>query len=237
MPSISFKQSEFPYSFTEEIKQLRTNIEYSGANTKVISLTSSTENEGKSTISYELCRSFAELGKRVLLIDADMRKSVLHTKIMPGQQKPRGLSYFLSGQSELANVLCSTDLPNFYCILAGRIPPNPSELLSSQRMKALIDWARERFDYVFFDCPPINLVVDASIVVSNSDGAIVVVKANSVHRREAQAVIKTIERTECPVIGVVLNQIKTNTKGYYKKYGYYGKGYGYGHRPDSKTSK
>lgn len=220
MISVSFKKANYPYSFTEEIKQIRTNIEYSGIDNKVIMLTSSTAGEGKSLLSFEICRSFAELGKNVLLIDADMRKSKLFSKIAGSGKKPYGLSYFLSGQSELENVLCKTDTPNLYCIFAGRVPPNPSELLASSRMESLIAWARDKFDYVFIDCPPINLVVDAAVAANYSDAAVLIVKSGNIPRRDAQNIVKQLDRLDCPIIGVVLNQVNEKERAHYKKYGY-----------------
>lgn len=217
---VTFKSNDLPFSVIEEIKLIRTNIEYSGADTKVILFTSSTQSEGKSTISYELCRSIAELGKKVLLIDTDMRRSDIHNHIEG--EKPRGLSYYLSGQSDLETVLCETNTPNMFCIAAGRVPPNPAELLSSKRMANLMEWARLNFDYVIVDTPPINLVVDASIIASYSDASVIVCKAGAIPRKAAQNVVKQLQRVNCPIIGVVLNQVASSNKGYYKKYGYYG---------------
>lgn len=231
MQNISFKKVDFPYSFVEEIKQLRTNIEYSGADNKVIMITSSAEGEGKSTLTFELCRSFAELGKRVLLVDADLRKSTLHSKVTTNP-KPRGLSYFLSGQSELENVLCGTDIPRMYCVISGRVPPNPAELLASSRMHSFIEWAKSQFDYVFIDCPPINIVVDASIVASYADASVLVVKAGDVSRKIIQDAAKQLKKIECPVIGVVLNQVDDKARVAYKKYGY-----GYNQDPNYGVSK
>lgn len=222
MQVIKFKKQELPQAFTEEIKQIRTNIEYSGSDNKVIMLTSSLASEGKSSLTYEISRSFAELGKRVLLIDADLRRSEVHSRVEG--PKPRGLSYFLSGQSELENVLCKVEnVPNLYAIIAGRVPPNPSELLSNQSMKNFMEWARKNFDYIFIDCPPITLVTDASILASYADASIFVVKSGAISRRLAQDAIKQLERMNVPIIGVVLNQHSVK-RGGYKKYGY---GYGY----------
>lgn len=228
--NVTFEENHIPFTVVEELKVLRTNIEYSNEETKVILLTSSKENEGKSTISFELCKSMAELGKKILLIDADMRKSVIHTKVIG--TKPKGLSYYLSGQSDLLTVLCKTNTPNLYCITAGRVPPNPAELLLNKRMQKLISWARETFDYVIIDTPPINLVVDASIIATFSDASIVVIKSGSVPRKQAQNVIKQLNRAECPILGVVLNNVQSNSNEYGKKYGY---GY-YGDKPDERFS-
>ena len=222
--TVEFNHQDLPFNVAEEIKLLRTNIQYSGADTKVIFLTSADQSDGKSTISFELACSMAELGKKTLLLDTDMRRSAMHTRI--DGNKPQGLSYYLSGQAELETVLCRTNITNLYSITAGRVPPNPAELLSSKRMRTLIEWARENYDYIIVDTPPINLVADAAVMASMSDTAIVVIKANKTPRKSAQNVIKLIEKTECPILGVVLNQVSDSGSGYYKKYGYGGDYYG-----------
>lgn len=228
--TVTFKEQELPFNVAEEIKLLRTNIQYSGADTKVILLTSASQGDGKSTISFELACSMAELGKRTLLLDTDMRRSNMHNKV--DGVKPKGLSYYLSGQAELENVLCRANRPNLYCITAGRVPPNPAELLANKRMKTLMEWAREHYDYIIVDTPPINMVVDAAVVASMSDTAIVIIKAGSTPRKAAQNVVKQLEKTECPILGVVLNQVDDSDSGYYKKYGY-GQEY-YGEAVDEK---
>ena len=227
MLSVTFKKSNFPYSYTEEIKQLRTNIEFSGSDKKVIVITSTYANEGKSTLSLELAKSFAELGKNVLLIDADMRSSELAEKRVSNaatQTQLKGLSHLLSGQTTLEQVLVKTDIPHFYTIFSGRVPPNPSELLSNSKMSNLLEWSREQFDIVLIDTPPIKIVADASVVAPLSDGAIMVIKANKVSRKDAQTALKQFDRVNCPILGIVLNQVKQSSSEYKKRgYGYYGK--------------
>lgn len=233
MQVVKFKKQELPQAFTEEIKQIRTNIEYSGSKNKVIMLTSSVASEGKSSLTFQIASSFAELGKRVLIVDADLRKSEVHTKIEG--VKPRGLSYFLSGQSELENVLCKVEnVPNLYIVTSGRVPPNPAELLSSQTMSNFMEWARKNFDYIFVDCPPITLVTDASILATYADASIFVVKSASISRKLAQDAIKQLEKAGVPIIGVVLNQHSVKRSGY-RKYGY-GYGYGYGYYEQDKSN-
>lgn len=219
MLEVGFERKDLPYAYTEELKQLRTNIEFSGSDKKVFLITSAFANEGKSTLSLELCKSFAELGKNVLLIDADMRLSNLASKRVGKTPPPKGLSHLLSGQAAMDQVLYQTDTPHFYTIFAGRVPPNPAELLSNKKTKMLIDWARANFDIVIVDCPPIKLVADASIIAPLTDGALIVLKASSVPRRTALDVVKQFKMINCPIIGIVLNQVKQSSK-YYKKNGY-----------------
>lgn len=221
MLNVSLEKINLPYSFTEELKQLRTNIEFSGKDKQVILVTSTLANEGKSTLVLELARSFAELGKNVLLIDADMRLSELAEKRVGTSTAPKGLSHFLSGQIDIENVLYKTETPHLYTIFAGRVPPNPAELLANSMMASLVTWAKSNFDLVLIDCPPIKLVADASVIAPLSDGAIMVVKANIISRKDAQSAIKKLELTKCPILGVVLNQVNQSSRGYKKgKYSY-----------------
>ena len=140
-----------------------------------------------------------------------------------------GLSSLLSAHSGLEDVLLETDVENFHIILAGKVPPNPAELLSNNRMTKLIEICRNEYDYVVIDCPPINLVVDAAIVAPRCDGVVMVVASNSIPYRLAQSAIAQMEATNTPILGVVLNMVDQRSDkyyyrkgyGYYKKYGYY----------------
>lgn len=118
----------------EAYKTLRTNLSFAGKDVKVISLTSCTPNEGKSSVSFQLCMSLAESGKKTVLVDADMRRSVLRGRYKASREK-YGLSHYLSGQAEYDDVCCRTNVENFDIIFAGPVPPNPSELLSGDSFK------------------------------------------------------------------------------------------------------
>ena len=238
MKTIKLEAQALSYEMNEELKQLRANIQFCGADKKIIMMTSAMAHEGKSVLSLELAESFAELGKRVLLLDIDMRKSVLTDKILDKDKTVTGLSEYLSGQAELEDLVYHWEEENIYCVFSGRVPPNPAELLANNRMRYLLNDARKDFDYVIVDCPPAGLVVDASVVASMCDGCIVIIKADTVSRSLAEDTIKKIERTGCPILGVVLNQVDTRRKGKYgkyKKYGYYGY-YGYG-KPKEEEEK
>ena len=187
-------------------------------------ITSTLADEGKSTVSMNLCRSLAQLGSRVVLLDADMRKSVLADRFTKERNLP-GLSHLLSGRNGLEDVLMETDMDNFHMILAGRVPPNPAELLSSARMQKLIEICREEYDYVIVDCPPINLVVDAAIVAPLCDGIVMVVSSGNVPYRLAQGALDQLQATGCPVLGAVLNMVDQKNEKYYYRKGYYSKGY------------
>ena len=224
MPKLVINKREMPYDVNEAMKLLRTNLQFCGKDKKVIMITSTLADEGKSTVSMNLCRSLAQLGSRVVLLDADMRKSVLADRFTKERNLP-GLSHLLSGRNGLEDVLMETDVDNFHMILAGRVPPNPAELLSSARMQKLIEICREEYDYVIVDCPPINLVVDAAIVAPLCDGIVMVVSSGNVPYRLAQGALDQLQATGCPVLGAVLNMVDQKNEKYYYRKGYYSKGY------------
>lgn len=224
MPKLVINKREMPYDVNEAMKLLRTNLQFCGKDKKVIMITSTLADEGKSTVSMNLCRSLAQLGSRVVLLDADMRKSVLADRFTKERNLP-GLSHLLSGRNGLEDVLMETDMDNFHMILAGRVPPNPAELLSSARMQKLIEICREEYDYVIIDCPPINLVVDAAIVAPLCDGIVMVVSSGNVPYRLAQGALDQLQATGCPVLGAVLNMVDQKNEKYYYRKGYYSKGY------------
>lgn len=231
MQQVALVKRELPYDVNEAMKLLRTNLQFCGKDKKVILITSTLADEGKSTISMNLCRSLAQLGSRVLLIDADMRKSVIAESMVLDAGEHPGLSSLLSAHSGLEDVLLETDVENFHIILAGKVPPNPAELLSNNRMTKLVEICRNEYDYVIVDCPPINLVVDAAIVAPRCDGIVMVVASNNVPYRLAQSALAQMEATNTPILGVVLNMVDQRSDkyyyrkgyGYYKKYGYYDK--------------
>lgn len=214
------KKKELDFKTNEAYKTLRTNIRFSGDDVKVIALTSSVPNEGKSAVSFNLAKSLAEDDKKVLYIDADIRKSV--TVVRYGVDiETKGLSHYLTGQSKLEEVIYDTDIDNFSIIFTGQSAPNPSELLGNQRFKDLISYGREHFDYVIIDCPPLGSVIDAAIIAQECDGAIIVIETDNASYKIVQRVKKQLEQSGCKILGAVLNKVEMGGKGY----GYYGKGY------------
>lgn len=223
MPNmIELEYVELPYAINEEMKSLRTNIQFCGSDKRVILLTSAVQNEGKTTVAMNLCRSIAELGKSVLLIDADMRKSILKNQIVSGHID-KGLSHLLSGQCELKDIFCKDERTGVYLLPTGSYPPNPVELLANESMQELMKSARDRFDYVIIDCAPLGVVTDAAVLAPLCDGAVIVLNAGEIHYKLAQQVVSKLNTTGCPVLGVVLNQVNHQSNGRYygKRYGYY----------------
>lgn len=141
------------YRTREAFKTLRTNIEFCGGDVKVIAVTSCTPNEGKSSIAMELAKAFAEAGNKTILIDADMRKSVLVGRYRTGAVK-MGLTHCLAGKAGYMDVICETNIPNLYVTFSGPVPPNPSELLGGEKFASIIRMLRSTFDYIIIDTPP-----------------------------------------------------------------------------------
>ena len=223
MQSIELKDYVLDFRSKEAYKILRTNIEFSGNNIQVIGLTSCTPGEGKSNTSFELSQSFAENGKRVLLIDADLRKSVMKQRYKRGKVR-YGLSNYLVGRANFADVICNTNVKNLDLIFSGPVPPNPSELLNNDRFDTLIKEAKKQYDIVIIDTPPLGSVIDAAVIAKQCDGTIMVIESGAISRRFAKKVKDQLEMTDCKILGVVLNKIQINTNSYYGKY--YGKYYG-----------
>lgn len=223
MQEVTLRNISKDYRSNEAYKTLRTNIEFAGADKKAIVFTSCTPNEGKSTVSLSLAISLAESGKKVLFIDADLRKSVLVGRHkVSGEIK--GLSHFLSGNEELKDVFSKTQEPGLSVIFAGVTPPNPAELLGSRRFEAMLQSARKSFDYVIIDAPPLGSVIDSAIIAKSCDAAVIVVAANTISRRFARMVREQMEKSGCPILGVVLNKVNMKQNKYYGRY--YGNYYG-----------
>ena len=218
--------SEPDYFTKEAFNSLRTNLRFSGADIHTIMVTSCVPNEGKSTTCFELCRSLAEDGRRVLLIDLDLRKSVFvgkyHVTTEDGSEM-KGLTHFLSGQCGLGAAIYSTNVTGLDVAFAGPVPPNPTELLGGSLFGRMMETVRKHYDMVILDTPPLGTVVDAALVAPHCDGAILLIQSHSVSYRFAQSVKRQLESTGVKVLGVVLNKADSVHGGYYH-YGY-GKGY------------
>ena len=223
MQQIEIKVDKHDFRTNEAFKTLRTNIEFAGEDIQVIGLTSSTPNEGKSTVSFELARTFAESGRRTLLIDADLRKSVMRSRYKLGKVR-YGLTNVLVKKADFEDAICETDIPDFHMMFAGPVPPNPSELLGGKTFKRLIEYGRENYDIVVIDAPPIGSVIDAAVISKKCDGMIMVIESGVISYRFARKVVDQLKVADAKILGVVLNKMNLTGKGYYGKY--YGKYYG-----------
>ncbi|MCB7320740.1 CpsD/CapB family tyrosine-protein kinase [Lacrimispora sp. 210928-DFI.3.58] len=214
------------YYYEEAVKTLRTNIQFCGSSLKAIMFTSSMPDEGKSETAFALASSLASIGKQVLLMDCDIRKSVM-VKRYEVKGNPNGLSQYLSGQKTLEDVLYRTDIENLDLILAGPYSPNPAELLEDQLFHTMLERAREEYDYIILDTPPMANLIDGAIVASQCDGAVLVIESGVICYRLAQRVKTQLEKSGCRILGVVLNRVGSEFEnGYYGRYGKYAGRYG-----------
>lgn len=210
------------FQTAEAIKTLRTNLVFSGAGVKAVALTSFLAAEGKSTVSFQLAASLAAAGKRVLLLDADLKKSTLARRLQVSRQV-EGLSHYLSGMANVNDLLCETDLPGMYIMFAGARVPNSAELLGGNSFSKLITALKDVFDYVIVDSSPLGQVVDCAVIAPSLDGVLMVVDATNNSYKMERRIKDQLERSGAKVLGVVLNRVNYKDKG-----GYYGKLYGYG---------
>ncbi len=223
------------YDIAEEYyNSIRTNIQFSGRDLKVITLTSVQPGEGKSTTSANIAISFAKAGLKTLLIDADIRNSVM-SGTFKADEKYEGLSSYLSGNAELSAVISHTNIENLMLIPAGHVPPNPTTLLQNSNFNFMIDTVKELFDYVIVDTPPIGLVIDSAIISQKADANILVTEAGAIKRRFIQKAKEQMEQSGALFLGVILNKVEETLDSYggYGSYGAYGN---YG-KPAKKKSR
>lgn len=210
--------------FTQEAyKVLRTNLQFCGNDIRVIALTSCNENEGKSTVTLSLGKSLSELNKRVLVVDADMRKSIMAGRNTTAKNIV-GLSELLTDQKTLGDCVYTTQYEYLNIIFAGKYPPNPVELLSSEHFSTLLSELKTYYDYILIDTPPLGRVIDAAVIAPHCDGTILVIDGENVRRVQAQEVVDQLKKAGSKLLGVVRNSTKKKSGN-----GYYGKNkYGYG---------
>ncbi len=215
------------FQVRESYKAARTNIAYSifKKGCKKIAFTSSTKSEGKTVTSINVASALAQqVDTKVLVIECDLRRPRVNTalKIKPTP----GLTNYLNDECTLDDIIKDTKIDNLKAIAYGAIPPNPSELLSSDSMSELIKTVEKDFDYIIFDTPPVGIVIDAVPILKAADGVVIVARSNSTTYPELEKTIDTIKRTDTKILGVILNRIKPQKtrkgKGYYSRYsGYY----------------
>ncbi len=209
------------FTATEQYKLLRANLSFTLPDDKkcqIIGVTSSIRGEGKSTTSINLSYVLAESGKRVMLIDGDLRIPSIAKKM--GIEANLGLTDLLRGGETIELETFKTPiLNNWYVMTSGPIPPNPSELLSSKRMGTILDQLGEYYDYIVVDLPPVNLVSDALAISKYISGMVVVVREHHTERRELELCMRQLKLSNVNVLGCVMNEANVNS-GYYGKYKY-----------------
>lgn len=205
----------------EAYKVLRTNIQFCAldGSLKTIAVTSTHAGEGKTTTCINLAISVAKDQKKVLYVDADMRKAI---KVKESLVATAGLSNYLSHKSHFEEIVKKTNIPNLYMVSCGIKPPNPAELLGTKAFKEFLAEAAERFDFVILDTPPLGSVIDCAIVANMTDGVLLVVKRKMVDYHQILRVKQQLEKANARILGVVLNKIgKEDYKTYYKYYNYH----------------
>lgn len=227
---------KLPYAVEEALNRLRVNVSFLGSKVKKIMVISSAPDEGKSFVAMQLWRQMAEAGSKSILVDMDLRKSVMVDKyqiVREDNGKILGTSDYLASDDTLDKYVLRTNIG------AGDLLPNkeniinPSMLLEGQKLASTFEELDENYRYTFIDAPPLNLVSDGEKIGSLCDGALLVVRAGETPKAMVRNSIRQLERAGCPVIGIALSRAKGAASGYYHKYGnyygksYYGKGYGY----------
>ncbi|MGP1608587.1 MAG: polysaccharide biosynthesis tyrosine autokinase [Clostridium sp.] len=207
----------------EHYNRIRTNIQFSGSDMKTILITSSKESEGKSSVSLNLAVAFAKIGANVLLIDADIRNSVLVGRVK-AKQRINGLTSYLSGVSTIEETIYGTDVENLDIIPSGKYSPNPTNLLQNSKIDKMLEIFKEVYDYIIIDTAPIGLVVDAAILAKKCDGAILVTEAGRIQKKELKKAKQDIELTGIKFLGIILNKVDESilSYGHYGGYGRYG---------------
>lgn len=213
------------FATSEAFKLLRTNVSFSipeENSCRIVGVTSSIPGEGKTFTSVNLAYSIAQTDKRVLLIEGDMRLPTI-SKILKLEPAP-GLSNLLVGLDQKTKVV-QTYMEKLHILVSGDIPPNPSELLASKRMSALLEMLSEKYDYIIIDTPPVTSVSDALIVSKYANGMIVVARQNYAYKKAFSETIRQLEQVNAKILGVVFNYSSDTSESYGKKYRKYGKHY------------
>lgn len=240
MKQITMNIRELPYAVEEAMNRLRINIKFCGKNTKKILIISSVPNEGKSTVSVHLWKMLAEAGFPSVLVDLDLRKSVLKERLeFQHKGEITGLDYYLSGLSEYQDVVYETNISNGYVVPVSNLLENPSALLEDPRMGELLNRLEEDYRYVIIDSPPLDSVADGALIASFCDGAILVVRSGMTSKRLVRQSLQQLDRVHCRLLGMVLNRVETKSRAYQKYYGKYGSYYNdyYGGKTAEKAGK
>lgn len=244
------------FDMDESMNVLRTNISYSGEKRRLIVVTSPAENDGKTLMVIQMVHNFAASGQRVLLVDADLRKSVTNSRYgitidessivsssladlvagKPVQSTPSafksampGLADLLSGKANLEEVIYETSSAGLYYVPIGHLVLNPAPLFESKRFSAFLDSIKDRFDCVVFDSPPLDRVIDAAIIAPLCDGTVIVISAGKTTREDLNEAKKQLRRVNANIFGCILNKVENSNLKYYskKRYkNYYGGRYG-----------
>ena len=223
------------YAGSEAMNTICSNLTFSGKNIKKIVITSCEPNDGKSFVAFQIVQNMARRGQKVVLMDADLRLSVMNAHYgIQLQGSGMGLAHLLSGQCNIDEVVYETDIPNVFFIPIGTDVQAPLSLIATPDFDHLVETLSETFDLVVIDAPPVGLVIDAAEIAKSCDGSVLVLEYSKTHCRALQEAKQQMERTGTPILGCVLNKVamdRLSTKKYYSyggkygysKYGHYGK--------------
>lgn len=208
------------YFMRESYNVLRTNLQFCGQDVKIIAITSCEENEGKTIISLNIGKSFSELDKKVLVVDADLRKSVIMGR-NTDVQNAKGLSEVITGLESFENAIYKTQYENMDIVFSGKYPPNPVELLNGVYFSEFLEKAKQIYDYVIIDTPPLGRVIDAAVITAVCDSSILVIGSDKIKASKAQETVEQLKKSGSNVLGVVMNNAKKRHKFKYGKNKYY----------------
>ncbi|MCD5324118.1 MULTISPECIES: CpsD/CapB family tyrosine-protein kinase [Pontibacillus] len=204
---------------SEQYRTIRTNLQFASVDkeTRTILVTSAGPGEGKSMTAANVATVFAQQGKKVLLIDADLRKPTIHYTFRVSNLT--GLSNYLVGQNKLSDIVFQSEVENLSVMPCGPIPPNPAEILGSNAMTNLIEEAKNNYDMVIFDTPPVLAVTDSQILANACDGVLLVVRSKQTQHEAAQKAKELLINAQAKLLGVVLNGKNIKKSNYYYYYG------------------
>jgi succinoglycan biosynthesis transport protein ExoP len=213
---------ESNHAFLEAFRLLRNNIAFSAPDKvlKTIAVTSASKSEGKTTVSVNLAVAMAMDGKRVLIIDADLRRPSVHSAL--GLPRESGFTTVVKGITKLDDAITTTPFENLYALTSGPLPPNPTEFLNSQHARRVFAEAAEKFDVVVIDSPPSSGLSDFQVISTVADGAVLVIALDSTNKQQLQAALRMLRQANAPLLGTVLNRAKYHrgAYGYYSSYYY-----------------
>lgn len=231
MRKVSIKHLKpLKYTGNESINTICSNISFAGSDVKKIVITSCNESEGKSYLSMQIAYTMAKRGRKVILVDADLRRSVMVSNFgITTEGDLKGLAHYLAGHNELEDATYETNVENLYLVPAGRDVANPIPLLLSKAFMNLMNDLGEKYDIVVIDTPPVGVVIDAAEIAKCCDGVIFVAKYKHTHRRELLDAKQQIIQTAAPILGCILNDVTFDSistkkyygKSYYSHYNYY----------------
>lgn len=227
------------YSGTEAVNTICSNLSFAGMHLRKVVLTSCNSGDGKSYMTMQIACNLASRGKRVVLVDADLRKSNLVSRYgITCEGEMTGLVHYLAGYDRLEDVIYRTNVENMHLLPAGRDIANPIPLLDSPAFSELLDFLASKYDIVMVDAPPVGLVIDAAEIARYCDGVILVVKHGVTHRKELLQARQQMQQAGCPVLGCILNDVNfdsISSKKYYNKsyYSHYGNYYRKGNRTEN----